>query len=267
MTTDRASDAAPLVRAPAFAPDGGATFAVTTRAGGVSAPPFASLNLGAGTGDAPEAVAENRARVARALGVDPSRMVFVRQVHGRDVVRVDAPWPAGVDPPEADAMVTSVADVALAILVADCVPVGLYDPERRVVAVVHAGWRGTAAGVVRACVEALAAQGSRPAALRAVVGPCIGPCCYVVGDEVVEALRAAWPRLPARVVRRDTDGRARVDLRAANVHVLCEAGVPAGHVAHLGACTSCHTDTFFSHRAENGRTGRFAALVRLHPRS
>ncbi|RIL09955.1 peptidoglycan editing factor PgeF [bacterium] len=248
---------------------------VSTRGGGVSRPPFAGLNLGDGVGDDPAAVATNRARLTSALGVAASRLVTCRQVHGSAVHVVpavgrsgaaDAAASAGAssDIPTADALVTAAAGVCLAVLVADCVPIVLFDPRTPAVGVAHAGWRGTVAGVAAQTVGAMtAAFGTRPGDLVAGIGPSIGPADYVVGPEVAAAFRRAFPR-DARDVVRDADGdRCRVDLWQANVRQLEAAGVAPDRIAVAGISTAASTDRFFSHRAEAGRTGRFAAGAML----
>ncbi len=150
------------------------------RAGGVSQGIYASLNCGQGSNDRPEDVAGNRARVARAVGVAPDRLVSVHQVHGREAVTVTAPW---IERPRADAMVTAVAGLALGVLAADCTPVLFADPEARVIGAAHAGWRGALAGITDATVEAMMALGARPERIRAAIGPTIRGQSYEVGAE------------------------------------------------------------------------------------
>ncbi|MEO7236039.1 MAG: polyphenol oxidase family protein, partial [Lapillicoccus sp.] len=162
----------------------GVTFAFTSRRGGVSAAPWDGLNLGGTTGDDGDHVAANRARVAMGLDVAPSRLVLMNQVHGRAVAVVDGPHRGEV--PSVDALVTRHTDLALAALVADCVPVLLADRDAGVVAAVHAGRPGLAAGVVEAAVAALEREGARAEALEAVVGPSVCGRCY----EVPEAMRS-----------------------------------------------------------------------------
>ena len=227
----------------------GARAAFSTRLGGVSEGPFASLNLGRLTGDEVEAVRENRRRLATAVGIDPRRVLIARQVHGTEVLRRDAPAEpaafAGPAPelPEADGHVTAGAGLAPLVFVADCLPVALTGPGG--VAMAHCGWRGLAAGIVERAVEAVGAR-------AAAVGPGIGPCCYEVGDEVRLAFERVGPGLTA-------DGR--LDLREVARRLLERAGVRSVEVCE--ECTSCEPELFFSHRRDRGRTGRQAGLAWL----
>ena len=206
-------------------PGGRALF--TTRRGGVSEVPYASLNLGLWTDDDAERVEENRERVRSAVGAE--RLAQGRQVHGTHVV-VDG---QGIE--EADGQVTTARGVAAMVLVADCLPVALAG--RDAVAMVHAGWRGLAAGVLEAGVEASGAG-------SAAIGPGIGPCCYEVGDDV----RAVF----------GTSERT-LDLKAVARERLQAAGVREIHDCEL--CTACGAARFFSHRRDRGVTGRQAGLA------
>jgi polyphenol oxidase len=223
----------------------------TTRAGGASAGPFESLNLGGQVGDDPARVAENWARLEREAGV---RFARVRQVHGARAVRADVPTPP-IE--EADVVVTGAPGVAACVSVADCVPVLLADPETGAVAAVHAGWRGTIARAAAEGVRALAREAGAPASrLLAAVGPAIGACCYEVSPDLAARFRDA---LGPEIVR---EGAApRLDLWRANVAVLVAAGVPAARIEVLGRCTACERDVFFSHRRDAGRTGRQVAFI------
>jgi YfiH family protein len=239
---------------------------VTTRDGGVSSGPYASLNLGLHVGDDPAAVIENRRRAAAALGLDLSECVFAQQVHGRDVVVVGAAdrgrgTTGGADAPACDALVTATPGVGLAIMVADCVPMVLCEPRARVLAVVHAGWRGTVARVAAATVEAMAALGAEPELIVGGIGPAVEPARYQVGEEVAGAARSAFGAEVGDVLAPDGPGHWRFDLCAANRRVLVEAGVPAARIEPAGVGTAPGAP-FFSDRAERP-CGRFAALARL----
>jgi len=212
----------------------GGTALFTTRRGGVSDGPFASLNLGLWTDDAAARVRENRARVARLAG---GRIAQARQVHGTRVVAAD---PDTVE--EADGQVTAERGVAAMALTADCLPIALVAPEG--VAMLHAGWRGLADGVIAAGVGALRALGADEVA--AAIGPGAGPCCYEVGEDVARRLQA---RFGTAVVR---DGRA--DLWLCARRALEAAG--AAEVAVAGECSICNPDHYFSHRRDRGVTGR-----------
>jgi YfiH family protein len=220
----------------------------TTRAGGRSAPPFNSLNLGDLVGDDAGAVADNWRLLGEATGLEFAR---VRQVHGTVVAPRDAPTPPRL---EADGVVSATPGVAACVAVADCVPVLLARPDGSAVAAIHAGWRGTLARVVAEGVKALAAGGAGQAPL-AVIGPSIGPCCYQVSEELAGRFTAAFG---PRVVQRGAGG-PHLDLWLANERSLREAGV--SRVARLGRCTACEPRLFFSHRRDGGRTGRMVGFI------
>jgi YfiH family protein len=251
----------------------GLDHAVFTRHGGVSQPPFNTLNWGSTLGDALEAVGENFRRATAALDIPPERTATSWQVHGTHALVLDRPNRAQRPPPQADILLSDTPDVWLTMRFADCVPILLYDPVQRAVGIAHAGWRGTLAGAARAAVEALgAAFGSRPADLLAGIGPAIGPCCYRVGAEVVEAFQHAfgpqadaWLLPPPSPKALGEGGRGvratHLDLWEANRAQLAAAGVEQIEVAAL--CTADLRQDFFSHRGDKGQTGRFGALIGL----
>lgn len=226
----------------------------TTRAGGVSRAPYDALNLGAGVADDPTAVAENRRRVARWVGAP---VAYGTQVHGREVAVVRAP--AGADDPlasvgEVDALVGVAPGVAVGVLVADCVPVLLADPEAGLVAAVHAGRRGLVAGVVEAAVQTLTVSGADPERLRAAVGPCIAGPSYEVPAELRDEVAAAVPETRATTAW----GTPALDLPAGVAAVLRRSGVRS--VQHVDRDTYARTDLFSFRR--DGTTGRLAGVVR-----
>lgn len=218
------------------------------RRGGVSAPPFDSCNVGDHVGDDPAAVAENRARLAKEIGSAPEDWVWLRQVHGTHVHVATAP-PAG-DPPDSDAVITSVRGLVLAILTADCAPVMLACDDA--IGAVHAGHRGLEQRVIETAVEALRAIGRGP--VRAYIGPCIRPSCYEFGEADLARLRA---RLGPDVAGRTSDGRPAFDLPAAARGALARSGVT--EIGDSGVCTS-ESPLHFSYRRD-GRTGRQATIV------
>jgi YfiH family protein len=205
----------------------GGTALFTTRRGGVSTGPYASLNLGLKTDDDTASVRANYERLREQVGA--VRLAQGRQVHGTHVV-VDG---QGIE--EADGQATSAPGVAAIVLVADCLPVALAGPDR--VGVVHAGWRGLAAGVVEAGIEATGA-------VVAAIGPGIGPCCYEVGDDVRAVFGTSERTLDLKAV-------ARARLEAAGVREVHDCGL----------CTACDAERFFSHRRDRGVTGRQAGLA------
>ncbi len=235
---------------------------VFTRKGGVSQAPFASLNLGGNVGDDPRAVRCNHERMYATLGVDDARACSVWQIHSADIVIADAPvrgrrWLAC-----ADAMMTDHLDIPLSMRFADCTPILFHDPVRGVIAMAHAGWRGTVQRISGKVVRAMTqTYGSRPTDIQAGIGPSIGPDRYQVGEEVVAAVIDAFDTTDGLIRRNPADGSAYLDLWAANRLDLERAGIEQIEVA--GICTAGHTDSFFSHRAEQGRTGRFGAVLCL----
>jgi YfiH family protein len=247
----------------------GADVAVTTRHGGVSEEPYGSLNLGLHVGDDPDRVVTNRERAARAFGVDLETVVFAQQVHGADATVVgQAEQGRGTTRQEdaiasSDILVTTDLQTTLAILVADCVPLALLDPEARVLAVVHAGWRGTAAQVSRRALDVMTTLGGRPERVVAFIGPGVHPARYQIDQGVYEALAAAVAPQPllSEVARADGPDRWCVDLMAANRQQLLLAGVTPGHILDCGVTTA--DDDYFSDRAARP-CGRFALLARLN---
>jgi YfiH family protein len=231
----------------------------STREGGVSEGPFASLNLGFSVGDERERVAENLARVARQAGVEPSALRTVSQVHGAAVLEVSSRAGGPEVPPvvgEADAVWTGLAGEAVGVKTADCVPILLVDLEGRHVAAVHSGWRGTVAQVTARTVDALVARGAKPARILCAVGPSIRACCYEVSPELAQTFEEAFG--PEAV--RGGGARPHLDLVAALRRTLAERGIADAHVDVLPHCTHCD-DRFFSHRRDAGRTGRHLSLV------
>ncbi|MGN6256029.1 MAG: polyphenol oxidase family protein [Solirubrobacterales bacterium] len=264
----------------------GVRAAFSTRLGGVSEPPFDSLNLGILTDDDRAAVEENRRRLATALGREPEQVVFALQVHGTRLIEHDTPvsaasgefrgfvlrGPGAKGPPErgggpggggvggvplprpdptphprnggiaeADGHVVREAGLAPLVFVADCLPVALYGPGG--LAMVHAGWRGLAGGIVGAAADAVEAT-------AAAIGPGIGPCCYEVGEEVLDAFSGLGEGV--------AEGRM-LDLPETARRFLAAAGVE--RVQSAGLCTSCEEELFFSHRRDRGRTGRQAGIA------
>jgi YfiH family protein len=218
----------------------GARVLFTSRAGGVSEGPYESLNLGLLTEDDPAAVAENQRRVAAAVGIPFARFQRGRQVHGNGVRALREPPDPQSEVQDADVQATSAPGVAVVVLTADCLPIAIAG--QGAVAVVHAGWRGLAGGVVEAGARAVRELGAR-GELAAIVGPGIGPCCYEVGEEVH--------------ARFGTSGRT-LDLKAIARERLRAAGVAS--VEDVEVCTSCSA-AHFSHRRDSGTTGRQAGVA------
>jgi polyphenol oxidase len=239
----------------------GLTQAVFTRQGGCSPDPWTALNLGGTVGDDPARVRENRNRALHALNRSPESVYDVWQVHGVAVVIADAPRPPDVRHLQADTILTDTPGLTLLMRFADCVPIFLHDPVRKVVGITHAGWLGTVRGSVRQAIAAMQSRfGSTPADILAGIGPSIGPDHYEVGPDVIAQVRQSFGQSAASLLA-DHAGATHFDLWAANRLVLQEAGVQ--HIQLAGLCTACHLDDWYSHRAEGGHTGRFGAIIAL----
>ncbi|MFF5702708.1 peptidoglycan editing factor PgeF [Streptomyces sp. NPDC012794] len=235
--------------------ENGAHFAFTDRWGGVSAVPYEELNLGGAVGDDPAAVRANRAIAAEGLGIRPDRVVWMNQVHGRDVAVVDGPWAEGEPIPEVDAVVTARRGLALAVLTADCTPVLLADPVAGIAGAAHAGRPGLVAGVVPAAVEAMVALGADPARMVARTGPAVCGRCYEVPAEMREQVAAVVPAAWAET----SWGTPAVDV-VAGVHAQL-AGAGVAHAHRSPVCTLESRD-HFSYRRDRV-TGRLAGYVWL----
>ena len=232
----------------------------------------ADLNLGFTADDARDAVIENRRRFVEALSpAQPLPLATVKQVHGSRVFALREPaalhTPSGLI--EADGLTTSLPEVLLAILTADCVPILIADTSKRVVTALHAGWRGTVAGIVEEGIAAMQADhDSHPEDLIAAIGPSIGPCCYTVGEQLQQEFSAAFSYAPKLFHKRE--GQSYLDLWEANRRQLLSSGLAAQRIATVGLCTACSRDPdgrrlFFSHRAEKGFTGRMMSVVGTTP--
>ena len=239
----------------------------STRRGGVSEPPFSSLNLSLNVKDDSASVSENRRLFLSDLGIGDNPLVQAKQVHEDHVLVIEremtcaAGFPENVRSFPADALITALGDIILGVSVADCVPVLLFDRRKEVVATVHGGWRSTAVGlgskVIRMMGEIF---GTRPEDVVVGMGPSIGPCCYEVDEPVISAFANLSPYW-YEWVREEGRGRWRLDLVRANQTLLLEAGVPQGQIFSSGFCTSCQQDLFFSHRRDGGKTGRMMGLI------
>lgn len=247
--------------------------AVTTRHGGVSSGPYASLNLGYATDDTEDNVAANRRALLAHVGIAHDRVVGGWLTHGNAVSEFHEGdpdrWPvlrrpirAGSARSEAmfrsDGVVSDVPGLHFVLTFADCVPILFADADRGIVGGAHAGWRGTAAGIGPAVVQVMIDSfGSRPQDIVAAIGPSIGPCCYSVGGEVLAEF-SVHGYVPAAV---EDAGTLKLDLWESNARQLAGAGIARDAIEISGICTACHTDLYFSHRAEGGVTGRFAAII------
>lgn len=241
----------------------GIRHAFFTREGGVSSGHYASLNGGIGSDDSAPNVAENRARMAAALGVVPRRLLTAYQIHSPDVVVAEAPWTTDARP-RADGIVTRVPALAIGVSTADCGPVLLAEPQARVIGAAHAGWRGALAGIVEATVEAMERLGAVRERIRAALGPMIRHPNYEVGPDLIDRFTAADPESRTFFLPAARAGHALFDLSGYVAVRLRRAGV--GHVEDLGLCTYADPARFFSyrratHHAEDGYGRHVNAIV------
>lgn len=237
----------------------------TTRHEGVSRPPYNSLNLGTTTLDQPHNVEGNRSILTRAFGIPQEMLVTVRQVHGSDILVIDEPNEdfSHFLSVESDAIITNQPGVMIGVCVADCAPILLLDPEKRIIAAVHAGWQGTAARLVSKTVAGMESLfGCRPDNLQAAIGPCISSCCYEVDAPVRQAFEQSGVRWDSCTVPAG-EGKWRLDLASANRQLLRSSGVPESAIQMSEMCVSCQKEFFFSYRRDNGLTGRQMGFIML----
>jgi len=221
----------------------------STRLGGVSSGDYGSLNIGPNTADSPEAIRENRRRFFDVFHAEEKRAAIPGQVHGDHIAIIEKPGFY----PETDGLITATPGVLLTVQTADCVPVFIVDPVKNVAGLFHAGWRGTAANIVGQGVEIMTRKfGSAPANLTASIGPSIGPCCFEVGDEVLK-------HFPLNTV----EGQ-HVDLWAANQQQLVASGLQDVYIKSASMCTFCQQHLFYSHRRDQGVTGRMMAVLGIN---
>ncbi len=253
-------------------PEDVAVHGISARQGGVSRAPWLSLNLGLHVGDRPEDVIENRRRYLGALGLDAARLVTPEQVHGNHVERVglSEAGKGALDYadsiPSTDALMTNVPELPLMLCFADCTPILFLDPVHKAVGIAHGGWKGTVKRIGYKMVRRMQEEfGTQPEDLLTAIGPAIGSCCYEVGPEVEAKFRETFPDHEAELFpEKSADtGRPHLSLWDANRIQLLEAGVLPEHIDEAQTCTACHSDMFFSYRADGGKTGRLAAVIAL----
>lgn len=251
-----------------FSAAGGVIHGFSTRLGGVSQGVWATMNLGTTRGDDPACVTENYRRFFEATGASMDKLVMSNQVHGTDIRTVtekdykrDHYAPEGYD---VDGLITHRSGEALVIFSADCLPVLLYDPKKRVICAIHAGWRGTAAGIAPKAVERMTADyGCRKEDILAAVGPGISRCHFETDGDVPQALRQAiGPRAEACLVDHGT-GKFHVDIKAANRLLLVAAGLKDGNITMDEDCTYCHPEKYWSHRKTGWERGSQATVIQL----
>lgn len=243
--------------------------AVSCREGGVSAPPFDSLDMGFHTGDDPEAVRENRKRFLEALQIAPESMVSCVQVHGVHIEEVTekdrgrGAFSYETAIPDTDGLVTEAKNTALTMLYADCTPLIFADPVRKVIAVSHGGWRGTAGNIAGKTVDRMVEQyGCQRENILCAVGPALCRTHFEVGGEVIEKMRELFGEDTDRLTVPGPAGKYLFDLPGANEISLLQAGIPKEHIENSGICT-WEDEHFYSYRKEHGRTGRHMAVIVL----
>lgn len=244
------------------------THAFSTRKGGISVPPWDSLNLGLDRGDDPAAVLENYHRFFDTLGADVNRAVLSKQVH-ETTVRLCSGTDSGKGlfrerDYTADALITNEPNLPLTVFSADCGIILLYDPVQKAIGAVHAGWRGCAAGILEQTVQSMSNHfGSRPEDLLAAVGPCIGTCCFETDDDVADAMFASLGKDTAAPCLERRGAKWHVDLAGLNRLWLLRAGLLPEHIEICGICTACHPEWFWSHRKMGNARGLQVAMITL----
>lgn len=243
----------------------GFTHAFTTRKGGVSPLPEAALSLGNFAKDSAENINENRRRLLKALAIRDWPLITARQIHSADVTLVNDAQSAQAEPTVCDALTTDLPRTLLAIQIADCMPILIGDQRSGAVAAVHAGWRGTLAGIVARTLERMQhAYGTRAQDVLAAFGPTIQSANFEVGPEVVAQFEAAFEFAPQAVSQRKPTGQAHLDLAFINRQLLQNAGVPSAQIFNCGLCTVERNDLFFSYRKERGAekpVGRLMGVI------
>jgi YfiH family protein len=243
----------------------GAVAGFTTRHEGVSRPPYNSLNLGSNTLDSTHSVEGNRSLLARSIGATLDRFLTVTQVHGTDLLVIDAPNTelSHFLKIECDGILTNQPGIAIAVCVADCVPILLHDPVKGVVAALHAGWQGTVGNIAGKGVEAMVnVFGCDKKEILAAIGPSISGCCYQVDAPIRDAFKKAgmaWELF----TEEQGEGKWLLDLGAANRRLLGDAGLAPSQIESEELCVSCSQELFFSYRREGGDTGRQAGFIML----
>lgn len=262
-------DPTKLYEIPSFKQTGLVSHGFSTRVGGVGSAPYDALNLALHVGDDPVAVVENRKIICRALGADFERFVAAEQVHGVNIAVVGEEH-AGSGAvnyesaiPNTDGIITDRPGLLLATFYADCVPIFILDPVRKVIGSVHAGWKGTVARIGAAAIGKMQdVFGCNPADCLVGIGPSIGPCCYEVDKPLIDKFRSefSWWK---NVITETNEGRSFLDLWKSNLRIMTEAGVKIQNIELAETCTCCNQEKLFSYRGSGGITGRMGAFIML----
>ncbi len=238
--------------------DSGILQAVFTRIGGISSYPWSTLNLGGTVGDLPQHVAQNLTRILNVSDISLDSLAQIRQIHSSQVILIDRPSDGEFN---GDAMITNRPGINLLMRFADCVPIIFFDPLVQAVGIAHAGWKGTVKQVAKHTILKMNQEfGTKPEDLIAGIGPSIGPDHYEVGEDVIGEVKETFPEHWTELLV-SSSGGVKFDMWKANQLSLLDAGVKQIEVSEI--CTACNINEWFSHRAESGKTGRFAAVVGL----
>ncbi len=262
-----------LYEIPSFKNSGLVSHGFSTRLGGAGNEPYDTLNLAFHVGDSPEVVIYNRKILCQAIGAKIDDIVAAQQVHGHDIAVVDSrhagrgAFSGETALLETDGLITGEPGLLLATFYADCIPIFILDPVKRVIAVIHAGWKGTAARIGSQAVEKMAKTfGTDPAHCLAGIGPAIGPCCYEVDEPVIRIWKKEFSWWQDVLLDNKTD-RAKLDLWASNQKIMIEAGIKADNVEVAHICSCCNQQMLFSYRGCQGVTGRMGAFLMLKSNS
>lgn len=246
---------------------------ITTRRDGFSENHFHDFNLASHVGDKEENVLKNRLKLAQSVNVPARSFMISQQVHGTDIIIVNQKESyykesgAFSTLGECDAMITALKGICLLIFIADCVPLLLYDSKKKVIALVHAGWKGTVGLITQKTVYKMQSYFEcRSQDIICAIGPSIGPCCYQVGDEVITMVKEVFPQGKHLIHSLSDKGKGYFNLWEANKLQLLECQIPEENIEIAGICTYCNSKLFFSSRKESGHTGRFAAGIMLKNR-
>ncbi|MCH4188480.1 MAG: peptidoglycan editing factor PgeF [Megasphaera sp.] len=254
--------------------DHAVTAAVSTRKGGVSSGPYASLNMSFASGDEPANVLANRKKFLTTLHIDATQLISCNQIHGINIVPVGKEMcgRGSDDKKEAieacDGIMTNEAGVPISMNFGDCTPILFFDPVHQVIAICHGGWRGTAQNIVAVTLQKMhSAYGTNVADVRAAIGPAIGKCCFEVGQDVIDAFLSIFSQDDIKTLSTDDgNGKFHFDLPGANEKLMLKAGILPEHLENANICTCCHEDLFFSYRRSNKRgekSGRHMAVMQL----
>lgn len=260
----REKDGVPYLSYPMLEQTGLVRHGFSTRLGGVSTGVWASMNISTTRGDDPAAIAENRKRIASAIGVDEKKMVYTCQTHTTNVAVVTEE-DFGASIPETDGMITNVPGLCLVTFYADCVPLYFLDPVKKVIGLSHSGWRGTVNKMAHATVNRMQeAFGTNPADIIAAVGPSICQDCYEVSEDVISRFRENYrEEYWESLYYRKDNGKYQLDLWRANEINLLEAGIRREHMAVTNVCTCCNPEVLFSHRITGTDRGNLSAFLAL----